>query len=90
MFDELCDADEKTLGKNHPSTLKSFEAMASALYCTGSYMEAEGFYFRALEGNEAQLGKDHVDTKRCAENLNNCLKMSGNSEKLAALKGAYP
>ena len=47
-------------------------------------------YQRALEGYEAQLGKDHDDTMRCAENYRVCLKTSGNSAGLAELRKADP
>ena len=36
------------------------------------YRKAEELYQRALEGNEAQLGKDHEDTKQSAMNLRDC------------------
>ena len=49
-------------------------------------MKAEELYERALEGYEAQLGKDHVDTMRCAENYRNFLEASGNSAGLAELR----
>ena len=82
---------EKMLGKTHPETLKTVECIA-ILYNDGlkEYGKAEELYQRALEGYEAQLGKDNEDTKRCARNFKICLKKSGNSAGLEALKEAHP
>ena len=54
------------------------------------YGKAEEMYQRALEGYEAQLGKDHKDTMRCAENFLIHLGRSGNSAAMAELKKAHP
>jgi tetratricopeptide (TPR) repeat protein len=54
------------------------------------YEKAEELYRRALEGNEAQLGKDHEDTKRCAKNLAICLHAAGEKEKLRKVLEEYP
>ena len=55
-----------------------------------AYGTAEELYKRALEGKEAQLGKDHESTKRSAENYRNCLQCSGNSAGLIELKKSHP
>ena len=81
---------EKTLGKAHPSTLGTVMNIANIYYYARNFVKAEELYERALKGFEAQLGKDHQDTKRCARNFRNCLKVSGNSERLAALISSYP
>ena len=52
------------------------------------YEKAEELYQRALKGYEAQLGKDHDYTKDSARNFRICLKLSGNSAGLEALKAA--
>ncbi|GMH53868.1 hypothetical protein TL16_g01550 [Triparma laevis f. inornata] len=54
------------------------------------YEKAEPLYQKALEGREAQLGKDHMRTKKCAKNFKICLEKSGNSERLAELIESYP
>ena len=55
-----------------------------------NYGKAEELYQRALEGYEAQLGNDHIETMRCAENYRDCLKSSGNSAVLIELKKSHP
>ncbi|GMI09400.1 hypothetical protein TrLO_g6828 [Triparma laevis f. longispina] len=78
------------MGKTHPDTLATVESLAIAYKAQKDYEKAEELYERALEGYEAQFGKDHEDTKRCAKNFKLCLKVSGNSERLAALISSYP
>ena len=82
---------ETTLGKSHPSTLDTVMNIA-CLYNDGlnDFEKAEELYQRALEGYEAQLGKHHRNTNITAKNLSNCLKKSGDSERLAKLKKSYP
>ncbi|GMH83407.1 hypothetical protein TL16_g09587 [Triparma laevis f. inornata] len=54
------------------------------------YVKAEELYERALEGKEAQLGKDHESTKECVNNCKNCLEESGNNvARLEELLIAY-
>ena len=43
-----------------------------------------------LEGYEAQLGKDHEDTKMCANNLAACFHAAGETEKLRKVLEEYP
>ena len=64
--------------------------IASVRALIEDYGKAEELYQRALEGYEAQLGKDHEDTMRCAGNYLHFLKASWNSAGLAELKKAYP
>ena len=53
------------------------------------YGKAEELYERALEGHEAQLGKDHKTTKLCVRNLRNYYRESGNSTAMAELKRSH-
>ena len=57
---------------------------------TEDYGKTEELYERALEGYEAQLEKNHGDTKRCARNFAICLEASGNVDRLEQLKAVYP
>ncbi|GMH48621.1 hypothetical protein TL16_g00333 [Triparma laevis f. inornata] len=74
---------EKALGKTHPSTLTTMVTIATTLTdivvlegttCNtlGYLKRADELYRAALEGYEAQFGKDHESTKLCARNLQNC------------------
>ncbi|KAL7271558.1 hypothetical protein RUND412_005683 [Rhizina undulata] len=50
---------EKTLGKDHPSTLRTVKNIASVFNNLGRYDEALEYYQRALAGFEKSLGKDY-------------------------------
>ena len=54
------------------------------------YEKAEELYRRALEGYEAQLGKDHEHTKQCAKNLAACLAKDGERKRLRKVLEEYP
>jgi hypothetical protein len=57
------------VSKTHPDTLRIREGMA-CLYCKlEDFKKAEEHIEIGLEGYERALGKDHDDTKHCAENL---------------------
>ena len=56
----------------------------------GNYGKAEELYLRALEGNEAQLGKDHEVTKQCSMNLAVCLAEAGEKLKLSKIIDEFP
>ncbi|GMH79762.1 hypothetical protein TL16_g08265 [Triparma laevis f. inornata] len=53
------------------------------------YGKAGELYERVLDGYEAQLGKDHEETKRCSRNFKTFLNASGDSERLAQLITSY-
>lgn len=59
-------------------------------YGLNDYGKAEDFIQRGVDGFEAQNGKDHKDTMKAVMQLSQCLKKSGNVEKLAELKVSYP
>ena len=73
------------------NTLKSVYNIAG-VYSRGlkNYEKAEELYQRALEGYEAQLGKDHVHTKGCARNLANSFAKAGEKLKLRKIIDDYP
>ena len=54
------------------------------------YRKAEELYRRALEGYEAQLGKDNENTKNCAKNLAGCLAKAGERKRLRKVLEEYP
>jgi tetratricopeptide (TPR) repeat protein len=60
---------ERTLGKDHPSTLNNVSNLAGVLRDQGKYEEAEEMNRRALEGREKVLGKEHPDTLTGVSNL---------------------
>ena len=68
---------EKTLGKDHPSTLDTVNNMAIVFQSQGRYEEALKWYERALTGREKTLGKDHPSTLQTANNMANVLRNQG-------------
>ncbi|KAF3150476.1 hypothetical protein TWF594_009120 [Orbilia oligospora] len=58
---------EKTLGKDHPSTLSTIHNIAVVFDNQGKYDEA--MYKRALAGKEKVLGKDHPSTLDTVHNI---------------------
>mmetsp|Transcript_5431 Transcript_5431/g.9829 ORF Transcript_5431/g.9829 Transcript_5431/m.9829 type:complete len:94 (+) Transcript_5431:2-283(+) len=79
------------LGKTHPDTLSTVMKIA-IVYKNRlkDYGKAEELYQRALEGYEAQLGKDHKDTKECARNLAIYFADAGEKLKLRKIIDKYP
>ena len=82
---------EKTLGKTHPDTLDTVMNIAAAYHIgLKDYRKAEEYFQRALKGYEAQLGKNHESTKRCAMNLAVCFAKVGEKKKMRAIMDEYP
>ncbi|GMH88594.1 hypothetical protein TL16_g11198 [Triparma laevis f. inornata] len=89
-FERALKVKERVVGKNHPGTLGLMMNIATAYKKTEDYVEDEVLFERVLEGYEAQFGEDHQDTKDCTRSFSYCLKLSGNSERLAQLMTRYP
>ena len=68
---------EKTLGKEHHSTLTSVSRLAETLQYQGKYDAAEAMCRRALDGFEKALGKEHPDTLTSVNNLALVLRNRG-------------
>src|SRR5947208_15125339 len=60
---------EKTLGKDHPSTLDTVNNMAVVFHKQGRYDDALEWYERALAGKERTLGKDDPSTLDTVNNM---------------------
>jgi tetratricopeptide (TPR) repeat protein len=69
IFEWVLDWEEKTLGKDHPSTLTTVNNMALVFDNQGQYDKAMELYERALDGREKALGKDHPDTLTTVHNM---------------------
>jgi len=59
----------KTLGPDHPSTLRSLGNIGSILLQQNKYSEAEGVYKQVLEGDRRVLGAEHPITLMFMNNL---------------------
>ena len=71
-FQRVLDGREKTLGKDHPSTLTTVNSMAGVFESRGEYGKALEWFQRALDGREKTLGKDHpltLNTVHCMAHI---------------------
>ena len=68
---------QRTLGPDHPDTLKSLYNLASLYEAGGRYGEAEPLLKRALAGFERILGKDNPTTLAAASSLGILYKSQG-------------
>ncbi|KAI8607068.1 kinesin light chain [Chytriomyces sp. MP71] len=60
---------EKTLGRQHPSTLTSINNLAGLHECKGEYEVAEPLYVECCEASEKLLGRQHPFTLTSINNL---------------------
>jgi len=81
MYRRALERFEKTLGKEHPSTLTTASNLASLLGSLEEYEAAEEMYRRVLDGRERVLGKEHPKTKDAANNLASVLQSQGKYKK---------
>ena len=63
---------ERTLGPDHPETLRSCTALANSFYAAGYYPEAIELFQETLTRRERTLGPEHPDTLRSRGSLGNC------------------
>ena len=63
---------EKSVGKDHPDTLRALGNLAVLLNDKGDFAEAESLCQRALQAQKCVLGPDHRDT---LTSLNNMARM---------------
>ncbi|KAM3500824.1 hypothetical protein MY11210_009457 [Beauveria gryllotalpidicola] len=55
--------EERTLGKDHPETLKSISILASVLEKQGKYKDAEEMNRLAVDGRRKARGKKHLSKR---------------------------
>jgi tetratricopeptide (TPR) repeat protein len=80
-YQRALDGYEKTLGKDHPSTLSTVNNMAIVFRSQGEYDKALEWYQRALDGYEKTLGKDHPSTLDTIHNMAVLFKIQGEYDK---------
>ncbi|CAL1130598.1 unnamed protein product [Cladocopium goreaui] len=68
------EAQERTLGGEHPSTLASVNTLAICLRDMGQLKDAEALYRRDLEAQERTLGAEHPSTLASVNGLALCLR----------------
>jgi tetratricopeptide (TPR) repeat protein len=77
LLSELLVGREKSLGPNHPDTLRVVGNLAAVVGAGGGFEEAELLLRRALAGYEKTLGSEHLDTLQIVRNLGATLKHRG-------------
>ena len=75
-FERALKGFEKTLGKTHPATLETVQCCAIVYAMKRDFQNAAENFRKVVDGNVAQLGKDHESTKRSIRNLAGCLMVS--------------
>ena len=75
------EAQERTLGAEHPSTLVSVKNLALCLSEIGQLKDAEVLYRRALEARERTLGAEHPDTLDSVNNFGSLPQSHGPAER---------
>ena len=73
-YRRVLDAQENSLGKDHPDTLVTVCSMANSLRRQGKYDEALEFFRRALAGQEKSLGNGHPDTLATSQHIEEVLR----------------
>ena len=68
---------ERTLGPDHPETLRSCTALANSFYAASYYPEAIELFQETLTRRERTLGPEHPDTLRSRGSLGNCYHATG-------------
>ncbi|KAL7272577.1 hypothetical protein RUND412_004599 [Rhizina undulata] len=76
---------DKTLGKDHPSTLDTINNMANVFINQGRYEEALELHQRALAGREKALAKDHPSTLDTVHNMAIVFRIQGRYEEALEL-----
>ena len=85
MYDRALRGREKSLGQDHPDTLKTVTNLGNLFYQQGKLDEAHSMYERSLRGYEKSLGQDHPDTLNTAHNLGSLLHQQGKLDEAKAM-----
>ena len=68
---------ERTLGPDHPETLRSCTGLANSFYAAGHYGMAMDLFRETLQRRSRTLGPEHPDTLRSRGSLGNCYHATG-------------
>jgi tetratricopeptide (TPR) repeat protein len=82
-------AQERVLGKEHPSTLLNVNNLAELYRDQGRYAEAAPLYLRALEARARVLGKEHPDTLLSLNNLAALYEIQGLTPRPSRFTAAF-
>lgn len=62
VYRQAMEEQTKSLGLEHPETLRSIQGVAISLYKQKSYKDAEGMYRLVMNKRGKALGQEHLDT----------------------------
>ena len=82
---KVLEAQRRTLGDAHPSTLDSIDNLAKALQCQKRHGEAEPLHREALGARRRELGDLHHDTLATMECLSHALRGQGKLREAESL-----
>eukprot|EP00435_Cladocopium_sp_Y103_P070035 s255_g34.t1 len=77
LLSDVLEARERSLGAEHPDTLRSVNNLAVCLKAMGMLKDAEPLYRRAVDAKERTLGAEHPSTLVSVNNLASCLQDMG-------------
>jgi tetratricopeptide (TPR) repeat protein len=80
-YQRALDGYEKTLGKDHPSTINTVNNMGLAFCNQGEYGKAIEWYQRSLDGYEKTLGMDHPSTLDTVNHIGSVFDNCGEFDK---------
>lgn len=88
IFREALDGQEKSLGPEHPQTIKNVEDLGCTLGAQRKFAEAEKMFRRVLLERGKKLGREHPDTLRTADRLERVLEYQSALSNLESLDEA--
>jgi tetratricopeptide (TPR) repeat protein len=78
---EALELRRRTLGDDHPDTLKSIHDLGMQVAHHGTLPEAESYFREALEGSRRVLGNDHPDTLKLIQDLGSVIGVQGMADE---------
>ena len=85
QFEQALDVQRRTLGAEHPTTLRTFARLGHTALLQGNYPEAETFFTQALASQRRVLRSDNPDTLYSESNLAEVYFMQGKFAEAEAL-----
>ena len=79
--DKSLDVKLKTLGKNHPSTISSYNNIGTVWYSKGNYDKALVYFERCLSFELKTLGEYHFSVAKSLNNIGLVWQSKGNYDK---------
>lgn len=87
LYSQVLEIRKRVLGREHPATAVSYNALASVYDSQGEYRKAERLYGKVLGIYERVLGEEHPDTAASYNNLASVYASQGEYRKAEGLYG---